>query len=76
MGMSKSVKVILSLFLVVFLAFAATNIEARAINYRDLNNGDHSSGCDKANPATCKKRPVNPYNRGCEESHRCRGGSN
>ena len=72
MRMSTNVKVLVSLVLVVFLALAATNIEARYINYRDLGSGDHSLACDKANPSTCKKQEVNPYHRGCETAERCR----
>lgn len=71
MGMSKSVKVILSLVLVVFLALATTKIEARVINYRDLRK-DHSKECDRANPDSCKKQVANPYTRGCSASTRCR----
>ncbi|CAL9237901.1 unnamed protein product [Arabidopsis halleri] len=75
MGMSKSVKVILSLVLVVFLALAATKTEAKVINYRDLYRGDHSRNCDRANPASCKKQEANPYRRGCETTLHCRGGT-
>ncbi|XP_018437681.1 protein RALF-like 15 [Raphanus sativus] len=71
--MSKNVKVFVSLVLVVFLALAATNIEARYINYGDLNGGDHALACDKANPGSCKKQEVNHYRRGCETEERCRG---
>ncbi|CAN7111469.1 protein RALF-like 15 [Brassica rapa] len=73
MRMSKNVKVLVSLVLVVFLALAATNIEARYIDYRDLNSGDHSLACDKAKPSTCKKQEANHYHRGCETVERCRG---
>ena len=73
--MSKSVKMIFSLVLVVFLALAATNVEARYINYRDLGS-DHSLNCDKAHPITCKKQEANPYQRGCERGERCRGSVN
>ncbi|ESQ29280.1 hypothetical protein EUTSA_v10024096mg [Eutrema salsugineum] len=73
MKMSKSLKVILSLVFIVFLALAATKIEARAINYRDLIRGDHGMPCDKAKPGSCTKQPANPYKRGCEESQHCRG---
>ncbi|CAF2152959.1 unnamed protein product [Brassica rapa] len=72
MRMSKNVKVLVSLVLVVLLALAATNIEARYINYRDLRSGDHSLACDKAKPSTCTKQEVNRYQRGCETADRCR----
>ncbi|WZZ86481.1 hypothetical protein YC2023_115060 [Brassica napus] len=74
MGMSESIKVIVSLFLVVLLALAATQTESRYINYHALH-GDHSLICDKANPSTCKKEEANPYTRGCEKIDRCRGQS-
>ncbi|WZZ86477.1 hypothetical protein YC2023_115056 [Brassica napus] len=74
MGMSESIKVIVSLFLVVLLALAATQTESRYINYHALH-GDHSLICDKANPSTCKKEEANPYTRGCEIIDRCRGQS-
>ncbi|KAL0718802.1 hypothetical protein Bca4012_068125 [Brassica carinata] len=70
MGMSKNVKVIVSLVLVVFLALEATNIEARYIDYHAMH-GDHSLACDKAKPWTCKKQEANPYHRGCEKAERC-----
>ena len=73
MRMSKNVKVFVSLVLVVFLALAATNTEARYINYRDLSNGDHALACDKAKPWTCKEQEVNHYHRGCETDEHCRG---
>ncbi|CAN7073677.1 unnamed protein product [Brassica oleracea var. botrytis] len=38
MRMSTNVKVLVSLVLVVLLALAANNIEARYINYRDLRS--------------------------------------
>nr|VDD29626.1 unnamed protein product [Brassica oleracea] len=64
MGMSESIKVIVSLFLVVLLALAATQTESRYINYHALH-GDHSLICDKvSNPSTCKKEEANPYTRG------------
>ena len=70
--MSKNGKVFVSLVLVVFLALAATNIEAkRFLGYGGLHNGDHSLVCDKANPSTCKKQEANPYHRGCEAAERC-----
>ncbi|CAN6924621.1 hypothetical protein Bca4012_089732 [Brassica carinata] len=72
MRMSTNVKVLVSLVLVVLLALAATNIEARYINYRDLPSGSHSLSCDKANPSTCAKQEVNRYQRGCETADRCR----
>ncbi|EOA34830.1 hypothetical protein CARUB_v10022412mg [Capsella rubella] len=73
MGMSKSVKFILSLVLVVFLALAATKTEAsKFIDYGDLKRGDHSRNCDRARPESCQKEQVNPYRRGCEKSQRCR----
>ncbi|XP_019083636.1 PREDICTED: protein RALF-like 9 [Camelina sativa] len=72
MGMSKSVKVILSLALVVFLALAATTTEAKYIDYGDMNRGDHARNCDKARPESCKKVEANPYKRGCELATRCR----
>ncbi|CAH8352580.1 unnamed protein product [Eruca vesicaria subsp. sativa] len=72
MGMSTSVKVIVSILLAVFLALAATSTEARFINYRDLSRGDHALACNKAKPGTCKKQEVNPYHRGCESAERCR----
>ncbi|VVA93808.1 unnamed protein product [Arabis nemorensis] len=73
MGMSKSLKVILSLALIVFMALAATKVEAgRYINYRDLDGGDHARMCDKRFPETCKKHQANPYHRGCENIERCR----
>ncbi|KAF8053212.1 hypothetical protein N665_1449s0015 [Sinapis alba] len=73
MGMSKSIKFIFSLALVVFLALAATKIEARYIDYRALHNGDPSFGCSKIHPIFCKKQQANPYTRGCEPGQRCRG---
>ncbi|CAH8256233.1 unnamed protein product [Arabidopsis lyrata] len=76
MGMSKSIKVILSLALVVFLALASIKVEAtRYITYPSINHGDHATHCDKAHPNTCKKKEANPYKRGCEILERCRGGS-
>ena len=64
--MSKSIKVILSLALVVFLALAATKVEAtRYITYPAIDRGDHAVHCDKAHPNTCKKKQANPYRRGC-----------
>ncbi|WZZ13414.1 hypothetical protein YC2023_106503 [Brassica napus] len=72
--MSESIKVIVSLFLVVLLALAATQTESRYINYHALH-GDHSLICDKAHPNTCKKEEANPYTRGCETIDRCRGQS-
>ncbi|CAN6971349.1 protein RALF-like 9 [Brassica rapa] len=74
MGMSESIKVIVSLFLVVLLALAATQTESRYINYHALH-GDHSLICDKAHPNTCEKEEANPYTRGCETIDRCRGQS-
>ncbi|VYS49669.1 unnamed protein product [Arabidopsis thaliana] len=75
MGMSKSIKVILSLALVVFLALAGTKVEAtRYITYPAIDRGDHAVHCDKAHPNTCKKKQANPYQRGCEKINRCRGG--
>ncbi|CAN8245113.1 unnamed protein product [Cochlearia groenlandica] len=74
MGMSKTLKTIVSLALLMFLAFAATNVEAKVIDYRDLYRGDHSKMCDKAHPETCKKEVANPYRKGCELIKRCRGG--
>ncbi|KAG2279756.1 hypothetical protein Bca4012_047849 [Brassica carinata] len=72
MGMSKSIKVIVSLALVVFLAFAATKIEAaRTIDYPTLNK-DHGLACDKLHPKICKKQEINHYQKGCEESEHCR----
>ncbi|KFK40689.1 hypothetical protein AALP_AA2G028700 [Arabis alpina] len=72
MGMSKNLKVILSFVFLVFLALAATKVEAgRFINYGDLNSGDHSLRCDKRFPQTCKKHEANPYHRGCETVERC-----
>ncbi|CAH8256235.1 unnamed protein product [Arabidopsis lyrata] len=66
MGMSKSIKVILSLALVVFLALATTKVEAtRYISYPSINTGDHAPHCDKAHPHTCWKKEANPYRRGC-----------
>lgn len=72
MGMSKNRKVVLSVVFLVFFALAATSIEARAIDYRDLYRGDRAKACDKAHPETCKKQPANPYKRGCEIANRCR----
>ncbi|CAA7029743.1 unnamed protein product [Microthlaspi erraticum] len=72
MGMSKNLKVVLSLVFLVFFALAATKLEARAIDYRDLYRGDHARACDKAHPETCKKQQANPYTRGCEKTNRCR----
>ncbi|KAL1200072.1 Protein RALF-like 9 [Cardamine amara subsp. amara] len=75
MGMSKSVKVILSLALVVFLALSATKVEARYIGYGGMH-ANHGIMCDRTRPATCKQPEVNPYIRGCEKAERCsRGGS-
>ncbi|VYS49668.1 unnamed protein product [Arabidopsis thaliana] len=67
MGMSNSIKVILSLALVVFLALAGTKVEAsvRYITYPAIDRGDHAVHCDKAHPNTCKKKQANPYRRGC-----------
>ena len=71
--MSKSIKVILSLALVVFLALAATKVEAtRYITYPAIDRGDHAVHCDKAHPNTCKKQVANPYRRGCGTIERCR----
>ena len=72
MGMSKSIKVIFSLTLVVFLALAATKLEARYIDYHALRGGDHEFGCSKLHPNFCKKQETNPYTRGCEPGERCR----
>ncbi|KFK40691.1 hypothetical protein AALP_AA2G028900 [Arabis alpina] len=73
MAMSKNLKMILSLALIVFMALAATKTEAiRYIHYGDLNFGDHSLRCDKRFPQTCKKHEANPYQRGCETIERCR----
>ncbi|XP_018455390.1 protein RALF-like 9 [Raphanus sativus] len=72
MGMAKTIKVIFSLAFVVFLAFAATNIEARYISYFGLHKGDPEFGCSKLHPQFCKKVQANPYRRGCEASQRCR----
>ncbi|CAN7037738.1 hypothetical protein BRARA_B00540 [Brassica rapa] len=72
MGMSKSIKVIVSLAFVVFLAFAATKIEAaRTIDYAALDK-DHALACDKLNPKTCKKQEMSHYSKGCEQSEHCR----
>ena len=71
--MSKSIKVIACLAFVVFLALAVTKIEAtRFIEYPDLIAGDHSLGCNKLHPQTCKKQEANPYRVGCIKKKRCR----
>ncbi|KAL1191678.1 Protein RALF-like 9 [Cardamine amara subsp. amara] len=76
MGMSKSVKVILSLALAVFLALAANKIEAtKYIDYGPIKSGNHGIMCDRTRPETCKLPEANPYTRGCEDINRChRGG--
>ncbi|XP_018464858.1 protein RALF-like 9 [Raphanus sativus] len=71
MGISKTIKVIFSMALVVFLALAATKIEARYIDYGALHHGDPSFGCSKLHPQFCKKQEANPYARGCETIERC-----
>lgn len=74
MGMAKTIKIIFSLAFVVFLAFAATNVEAtRYIGYDALRHGDHEFGCSKLHPQFCKKVQANPYRRGCEAIERCHG---
>ncbi|KAF3537888.1 hypothetical protein F2Q69_00018797 [Brassica cretica] len=71
--MSKSIKVIVSLAFVVFLAFAATKIEAaRTIDYHVIEKGDHAFGCDRLHPQSCKKQAASHYHKGCEESQHCR----
>ncbi|CAH8315780.1 unnamed protein product [Eruca vesicaria subsp. sativa] len=78
MGMSKIIKVIVSLALVVFLALAATKTEAKLmppqwLKYEPIKIGDHSFGCDKEkHPKSCKPEQANPYHRGCHPSQRCR----
>ncbi|XP_019085786.1 PREDICTED: protein RALF-like 9 [Camelina sativa] len=74
MGMSKSVMVIVSLVLVVFLALAATKTEASVKKYIDYGAFTNDEiNCDKAHKANCKKKEVkNPYTRGCYKTHRCR----
>ncbi|KAL0728138.1 hypothetical protein Bca4012_024231 [Brassica carinata] len=72
MGMSKSMKVIVSLALVVFLALEATNIEAvRDIDYNAIKQGDHDLSCAER-PSSCKRVEVNRYHEGCENSKHCR----
>ena len=72
MGMSKSIRVIFSLVIVVFLALSATKIEARYIDYGALHNGDPSFGCSELHPQFCKKDEANHYSRGCEPGEHCR----
>ncbi|CAA7029741.1 unnamed protein product [Microthlaspi erraticum] len=74
MGMSKNLKVVLSLVFLVFLALVATTTEARDpkyIDYRGIAAGDHARNCDKARPWTCKKDDANDYSRGCTKENRC-----
>ncbi|XP_019090138.1 PREDICTED: protein RALF-like 28 [Camelina sativa] len=58
-----------------FIAFVAiSNIDvtaAKEIGYPVIRGGDRPPGCDhgKCPP----DQPANPYHRGCEKSHRCRG---
>ncbi|KAH0857526.1 LOW QUALITY PROTEIN: hypothetical protein HID58_085787 [Brassica napus] len=66
------IKVIFSLALIVFLALAATKIDARYIDYHSLRGGDHGFGCSKLHPIFCKKEEANPYTRGCEPGQHCR----
>lgn len=70
--MSKSIKVIVSLVFVVFLALAATNIEAaRYIEYPSLFKGNHALHCDGTNTKKCERKEANPYDRGCTVSQHC-----
>ena len=77
MGMSKSIKVIVSLAFLVFLALAATKIEAaRHIEYPPIRSGDAAHGCDVHHSKKCEKREANHYHRGCESNEHCRSAIN
>ncbi|CAH8315815.1 unnamed protein product [Eruca vesicaria subsp. sativa] len=72
MGMSKIIKVIVSLALVVFLALAATKIEAEAVDYDVLIHGN-TKACDtNKHPHGCPMEKVNRYRIGCHPSQHCR----
>lgn len=72
MALSKT-SLVLCLSMIVFIALVAEVADAKFISYGALN----SNGRICRNPAGCHQPeiPANPYNRGCEVSQRCRGGS-
>ena len=79
--MSKSIKVIVSLAFVVFLALAATKMEAtrtisieatRSISYGAIYSGDHAIGCDVHHPQNCQRKEANHYHEGCQNNQHCR----
>lgn len=68
MGTSRTI-ILLCVALLLVSSFSIVVVEARAINYGPIREGNHNHRCKGAQ---CEGVPVNPYNRGCEKPEKCR----
>ncbi|XP_010473875.1 PREDICTED: protein RALF-like 20 [Camelina sativa] len=64
--------VIQSFALMIIIAIVTSTTEAKTIGNPAMRT-DEPKGCPPGSPPSCKMQPANPYTRGCEPSHRCRG---
>ena len=73
--MSKRMTLVFIGILLVSFDMIMITTARKFIDYGSIVGGDVSPGCSPTHPELCRVKIANPYQRGCNQIYRCRGGN-